>query len=74
MVALRRCMPLLLRVRGFSGGPAAWGGGAVLGLVGRLDRTEPAPSGALAVRDAESLFLAGFVDVLGGGERSVGVG
>ena len=46
----------------------------MLGLVGRLDRTEPAPSGALAVRDAESLFLAGFVDVLGGGERSVGVG
>jgi hypothetical protein len=35
---------------------------------------EPAPPGALAVQDAESLFLAGFVEVLGGGERSVGVG
>lgn len=45
----------------------------MLGLVGRLDRAEPAPPGALAGRDAESLFPAGFVEVLGGGERSVGV-
>ena len=36
-VALRRCMPLQLRVRGSLGGSGGAGRGGMLGLVGRLD-------------------------------------